>query len=170
MSKGEQLKFDFTTPYNGKNMKVSLYCPEPSLTEQIYKDECDIDFIIKNFVKTGELPQSTMSFVDCTTVQDFQDAQYLVAECKSNFEQLPAVERDRFKTVENYLSFISDPKNLKESYEKGYIDRNTVDLKDVYPEQYAAVTSSNVDNSTVSQTSGAPDVNVKETSTPAEVS
>lgn len=126
----------FLTPYTTKKKVVQKF-ELPSMTDQSYKDECDLGFIIENYVKKGiPLPDSSMNYVDCTTVQEFQDAQMLVAEAKSNFEQLPSKERDRFKTVENYLEFISNPSNLKESYEKNFIDRSSVSLEDVYPERY----------------------------------
>lgn len=129
----------FFTPYT-TTKKVVVDFKEPSLTDQSYKDECDLGFIIENYVSKGiPLPQSTMNYQDCTTVQDYQSAMMLVAEAKSNFEQLPSKDRDQFGTVENYLEFISKAENLKTSYEKGYIDPSTVDLMDVYPERYQTV-------------------------------
>lgn len=126
----------FFTPFERK--RVSMSFSQPSLTEQSYKDECDIDFIISNFVKTGIDPNEgkKMSFVDCTQVKDFQDAQNIVAETKSMFHSLPAVVRDEFGTVENYLEYVSNPQNLKDCYERELIDPSSVDVKDVYPEKY----------------------------------
>lgn len=132
-------KISFLTRYS-QPKKVSIINEEPSLTDESFKQECDLGFILETYAKTGhELPQSTMNYVDCTTVSQFEDAMQLVAEANSNFECLPAKERDRFKTVENYLAFICDANNLKESYEKGYIDPSSVDLADVYPEQFGKV-------------------------------
>lgn len=125
----------FKLPYS-KNERVSIKFENPSLTDQSFKQECDIGFIIENFVKTGTQPDSTMNFMDCTTVKSYEESMQLVAEANSNFENLPAKIRDEFKTVTNYLAYISDVKNLKDSYERGLIDRGSVDLADVYPEQY----------------------------------
>lgn len=145
------------------NKKVTCCIEGPSLTDESFKQECDIGFIVENYLKTGQgIPASTMNYADCTTVQDFQEAQMLVAEAKSNFEQLPSKDRDRFKTVENYLEFICNTDNLKESYEKGYIDPSTVDLVDVYPERYTeqpleektAVTEPSVEPSADSKPAG----------------
>lgn len=129
------MSISFKTPYQEQE-RQQISFDGVSLTDQSFKQECDIGFIIENFVKTGELPESSMSFVDCTTVQKFEDAMQLVAEAKSNFEQLPSSIRDEFKTVTNYLSYIADPANLKDSYERGLIDRSSVSLEDVYPELY----------------------------------
>lgn len=120
--------------------KVVFNCTNPSLTDQSFKHECDIGFIIENYAKMGKsFDNSNLNYYDCTSVKDFQEAQLIVAEAKSNFEQLPSKDRDRFKTVENYLEFVSNQANLKESYEKGYIDRGSVDIADVYPERYKVV-------------------------------
>ena len=102
---------EFRTPYKG-NERVQYSTIGPSLTDQSFKQDCDIGFIIENFVRTGELPQSTMSYVDCTTVPMYEEAMQIVAEANSNFEQLPAKIRDEFKTVSNYLEYISNPDNL----------------------------------------------------------
>ena len=139
---------------------VSITFEQPSLTEQSYKDECSIDFIIDNFVKTGIDPTDgrSMNYVDCTSVQDFQSAQNLVADTKSIFYALPSAVRDEFKTVDNYLSYVSNPANLRDSYERNLIDRSTVDLKDVYPEQYV-----NTSVSSVSTLESSPSVPSSET-------
>lgn len=129
------MSISFKTPYQEQE-RQQISFDGVSLTDQSFKQECDIGFIIENFVKTGQLPESSMSFVDCTTVQKFEDAMQIVAEAKSNFEQLPSSIRDEFKTVTNYLSYISDPANLKDSYERGLIDKTSVNLEDVYPELY----------------------------------
>lgn len=119
---------------------IGKYFTKPSITDQQFKQECDIGFIVENYAKLGKTFDNTnINYVDCTTVQDYQDAMYTVANAKSNFESLPSKDRDRFKTVENYLDFISKHENLKESYEKGYIDRSSVDLSDVYPERFKIV-------------------------------
>lgn len=128
---------NFATPFNGLNRQIVESNDQPSLTDQSFKQECDIGYIIKTCAKTGQpLPASPMSYVDCTSVQDFQSAMDTVAQCKSAFASLSSADRDRFGTVENYLDFISRSENLKESYEKGYIDPNSVDIKDIYPERY----------------------------------
>lgn len=128
----------FVTSYNYEKERkdVGLRFTQPSMTEQEYKDECDVNFIIKNFVKTGELPDMTMQYGDMTTVQDYQDALYTIAEAKSNFYALPSAVRDEFKTVDKYLEYVSDPTHLKDCYERNLIDKNSIDLRDVYPERF----------------------------------
>lgn len=121
-----------------KRKRIQQEFKLPSRTEQSYKDECDIEFIISNFVKTGIDPREgrKMSFVDCTQVKDFNDAQNLIAETKSMFYSLPPEIRDEFQTVDGYLEYVSNPANLKDCYERGIIDPDSVDEKDIYPEKF----------------------------------
>lgn len=126
----------FKTPYRERE-RTSLTFEEPSLTEQDFKDECDIGKIIESYVRTGQLPaQSQPSYIDCTQVQDYESAQMLIAEVNSQFNSLPATDRERFVNVKNYLNFVANPDNLRECYEKNYINRDTVDIAQVYPERY----------------------------------
>lgn len=115
--------------------RVSFATEGPSLTVQDAKDECDVNYIIESYVKRGIVPPQAQSYMDCTSVADYQQAMMIVAECKSNFETLPSKMRDEFKTVENYLSYISDENNLKDCIEKGLIDKASVSeekLNEIY--------------------------------------
>lgn len=148
----------FKTPYNSGS-RVSFTFEKSSLTEQDHKDECDIGKIIESYVRTGQLPpQSQPSYLDCTQVQDFESAQMLIADVNSQFNSLPAVDRERFINVKNYLNFIANPENLRECYERNYINRDTVDISQVYPERFAS-------DEVIKPTSGvgSPDVSAPET-------
>lgn len=127
----------FNTPYSSHNDPIAVEL-EPSVTDQQYKDQCDINFIVNQYVKQGiPIPQQQVSYADLTNVSDYDEALMTVAQYKSAFESLPAVERERFHgDVREYLEFITNPGNLKESYEKNYIDPNSVALEAVYPERY----------------------------------
>lgn len=111
---------------------------KPSLTDQKFKDQCDINFIVNQYVKLGiPIPQEQVNYGDLTDVKDYDEALMTVAQYKSAFESLPAVERERFHgDVREYLEFITNRDNLQEAYEKNYIDPNSVALDVVYPERY----------------------------------
>ena len=53
------------TPYNydldAASNESGLACEEPSLAQQHYKDECDINTILQKFNITGLLPESPSS-------------------------------------------------------------------------------------------------------------
>lgn len=114
--------YSVVTPLNGKQKKVSLSFNDVSLTDQSAKEECDIGFIIEHFVKTGQSPdRPNMTYLDCTTVQSYEDAMALVAETKTQFELLPSSERDKFKTISGWLDYVNNPDNLADCVNKGYI-------------------------------------------------
>lgn len=119
------------------SLSVGKTFSKPSLTDQSYRQECDIGFMIENYkVNKVPLPTVSVQYGNSPSADDFMKANEMVAELKTQFESLPSSERDRFGTVQNYLQFIGNPANLKESYEKGLIDPNSVDLRDVYPERF----------------------------------
>jgi hypothetical protein len=68
------------TPYNYDVDKVSdetgLSCPEPTLAQQNFKDESDINYIVRQFGLTGELPGKPLSpqSGDFTGVLDYHSA------------------------------------------------------------------------------------------------
>ena len=53
------------TPYNydrdAASNESGLACEEPSLAQQHFKDECDINNILRQFNITGLLPESPLS-------------------------------------------------------------------------------------------------------------
>lgn len=129
----------FVTKYSTiGNVVYQPKSDKPSLTDESFKQECDIDFIISNFVQRGIEPPTTQAqYGKQFTSDDFVKALDTVTECKSMYECLPASEKERFNnSVTNFLDFIGDPKNLRVSYEKGYIDPQSVNIEDVYPERF----------------------------------
>lgn len=127
----------FITQYQSYERKIKT-SDKPSLTDESFKDECDISLIIERF-KVNKIPPRTVNIAYgySPTVEDLQNAQYIMAETKSNFEALPSKIRDEFgNDVSNYLAYISDSANLKDCYERGLIDRSSVSLEMVYPDRF----------------------------------
>lgn len=126
----------FKTPFSNYQ-KVFITFNAPSLTDRSQKYDSDINYIIERYVRTGELPSSPMQYLDCTTVQDFQDAMYIVSEANSSFEQLPSKIRDEFKSVSNYLEYINNPDNVQDCYNRGLINVDSIPV-DIVKEIQAA--------------------------------
>lgn len=92
------------TPYNYDVDKASddsgLVCPEPTLTQQHSKDECDINFIVQRFGVTGELPVDPHArkptYGDFTGVSDYRGALDAVMAADEAFMALPAKIREQF--------------------------------------------------------------------------
>lgn len=130
----------FKTQYSERVRKISTY-DDVSLIDESYKDECDISLMVERY-RVSKIPPRTVDvqYGKSPTVEEFQNAQYLLSEIKSNFEGLPAKVRDEFgNDVNNYLAYIGDAANLRDSYERGLINRDSVSIEDVYPELYRPV-------------------------------
>jgi len=114
----------FVFPY-GPKMRVRIGFAAEGRTKQSFKDECDINVILKQYEKTGQLPASynptAPQYADVTGV-DFQAAQNLIAEASTMFQRLPAKVRDRFEnSPAKFLQFTSNEKNLPEMEEMGLL-------------------------------------------------
>lgn len=135
----------FRTQYD-EPIKVQKFFEEPSLTDPSFKDECDLTLMIENYkVNRIPLPSVPVQYGFSPTADEYLEAQSMVSELKTAFESLPAEERDNFGNIQNYLKFIGNPDNLKESYERGLIDKSSVDLADVYPDRYVKVNKPSVE-------------------------
>lgn len=104
-----------------------------SLARQEFRDEADINNIIKKYQATGFLidPSVTSSrqpmFGDYTNAPDFERAQQIVAVAQENFDALPVRLRERF----NYdpvelLRFLDNPDNRDEAIKLGIIEPKAI--------------------------------------------
>lgn len=100
----------------------------PSMTKQSFKDECDINNIIKSFSVTGmvnHISERAASgvYVDLPDSVDFQEALHTVESARNAFATLPSKVRDRFANdPEAFLSFLHDPKNETEARALGLLN------------------------------------------------
>lgn len=110
--------------YSPYKIKVALTCPPPGRTKQSFKAECDINTIIKRFMKTGVLDfvaKNEPRYGDCTGIE-YTKAMQTVAAAKSLFNDLPAALRARFENEPAlFLDFIQDEKNRDEARELGLL-------------------------------------------------
>lgn len=96
-------------------------------TRQEFKDECDINFIMKRYEATGVMPQPWKSppvgsFADFASAPDFMEAQTIIARSREQFATLPARVRDRFQNnPAHLLAFLEDEGNLGEARSLGLL-------------------------------------------------
>lgn len=93
---------------------------------QSFKEETDINTIVKRFGLTGEMPQALKlpTVGDFTGVTDYQSAMNLVIAAESGFRELPAELRKRFDyDPGRLLKFLEDPGNAAEAMELGLVRR-----------------------------------------------
>lgn len=108
-------------PYNYDQDHASettgLVTTLPSLAQQQFKDEVDINTIARNFGLTGKLPTPTYlpTFDDFTEVEDFQSALHAIQRAEASFHAMPSHVRERFQNnSQKFLEFTSDSRNAAE--------------------------------------------------------
>jgi phage internal scaffolding protein len=95
-----------------------LSCPEPTLAQQQFKDDCNLNSIMERYNRTGELTHFrdvAASYGDFTAISDLHSALNTVHAAQSTFDALPADLRARFfNDPARFVDFCSDAKNLPE--------------------------------------------------------
>lgn len=113
---------EFKTAYTG-HRPSRILCLEPTLTKQSFKDECDINNILKKYKKTGLIEHVNKykgEYGDYIDAPTYQDAQNRIIEAQDMFMSLPAEIRDKFMNDAAYfLEFVHDPKNETAMVELG---------------------------------------------------
>lgn len=66
--------------------------------QQHFKDECDVNYVIRNFLRTGVLPvaRGEGQYFDCTSAPDYQEACNRIAQVHAWFDALPSATRSLF--------------------------------------------------------------------------
>lgn len=116
----------FRTGYNYDRDEASeasgLSCGEKSRTQQQFKEECDINTIVRRFGVTGQVPVSIAPIMQGDFVQalDFRQSMDLIVRARESFMELPAAVRSRFHNdAAEFVDFCSDPENLQEARKMG---------------------------------------------------
>jgi phage internal scaffolding protein len=135
------------TPYNydtdAASNESGLACEEPSLAQQHFKDECDINTILERFNITGMLPQSTLSprYGDFSGIGDYHTALNRVIAAQDEFDALPAQIRAKFDNdPAKLIDFLNDEANRPEAEELGLVEKaaaEVVEAAQVTPEKAA---------------------------------
>jgi hypothetical protein len=113
--------------------QTGLFCADPSLTQQQFKDDSDINLIVDTFARTKTLPDS--SWVDGPGVDltgftgDFHAMQNQLFAAANSFMQLPAALRSRFDNdPAKLMSFLHDDANRAEAVKLGLVSAPKEDL------------------------------------------
>ena len=102
--------------------KAGLKCEDPSLTQQQFKEESDINTIVDRFMKSGVLPTpaNMPQYVDFEGIFDFQTAMNAVRAADENFMRMDAKVRSRFNnSPQEFLEFFANPENIPEAIRLG---------------------------------------------------
>ena len=96
-------------------------------TEQSHKKQCDINYILRDYHASGMIKHAAKyeGKYDDVTVQDFQEAMFIVKNAQTMFEDLPANLRNRFgNDPAAFLNFVQNPDNSEEMHKMGIIKGN----------------------------------------------
>lgn len=103
-------------------MRVQKNFALPSRTKQSFKDECDINKIMKRFKKTVGTDYLNRfqgyldgRYGDFSEVADYRSALHQVRQAEEVFMALPAKVRGRFSNdPAQFLDFVQNPNNAEE--------------------------------------------------------
>lgn len=105
------------------SLDAGLECLDPSKAIQSQAEETDINYIVKRFGVTGQLPVVPMppSYADFSeSVTDYREAMDLVLAANRSFAALPADVRARFANDAGaFLDFAENPANIDELRKMG---------------------------------------------------
>lgn len=115
---------------------------EPSMTQQNFKAECDINNILARYQETGFIDDSLRSeigqFADIASAVDYHTAQNLISVANEVFLELPLKVRRRFNNnPADFLAFIDDPSNYDEAKALGLLKPDIGAAEGAAPRQEA---------------------------------
>lgn len=108
--------------YDGKNPDQGIKCGK-SHTKQEFKEECDINNILKRYENDGLLPDMIKvdpQYGDFSNVASYQEACNITIKAQEQFLALSAKVRAKFNhDPAEMLAFVANPKNKEELVELG---------------------------------------------------
>lgn len=122
------------TPYNydvdAASDAAGTVNDKPTMTQQQFKEEVDINTIVERFGLTGQLPENVRvpEYGDYTdAVTDYHTALNMLNEADAAFMQLPAKVREEFgNNPQRLLEFVADEKNAARAAELGITNPRVV--------------------------------------------
>lgn len=113
-----------------------LLCEDVSLTKQAFKEECDINTIVRRFGLSGELPTGVAAptYQDFEGIFDFHSAMNAISKAHEAFDQMPAEVRVRFSNdPAQFVDFCSQESNRSEALRLGLLVPQAAELANSGP-------------------------------------
>lgn len=110
-----------------KNLKkpFAKVFKKPGLTEQIHRDDCNINSVVSRYRKTGILINAREKLGEYKTAPNFtfHEAMNFVSKTNEMFEMIPADIRNRFQNdPQAFSEFAENPENQDELIKMGLIE------------------------------------------------
>lgn len=103
--------------------RIQFMNMEPSKTQQQFKEESDVNNIIKKYQQTGQvthLARNPGIYADVSGITDYQESMEKVTRAREAFDALPARIRDRFQNnPQAMLEHLQNPEKLEENIKLG---------------------------------------------------
>jgi phage internal scaffolding protein len=125
MKKSPFLRTAYNYDLDAASNESGLHCEDASLTQQHFKDECDINNILRQFNVTGLLPEATLTprYGDFTGISDYHSALNQVIAAEDEFMRLPAELRARFENdPAQLIDFLDKSENKDEAIKLGLVN------------------------------------------------
>lgn len=117
------------TPYNYNRDDASnesgLECLDPTMAQQQFREECDINTIMERFGRTGELiaPVRMPKYGDFEGINDYHSAMNAIVDAQQTFDSLPAKLRARFSNdPAEFVEFCMNDENRDEAIRLGLVE------------------------------------------------
>jgi phage internal scaffolding protein len=116
------------TSYNydrhAASIASGLACEDATLAQQHFKDECDINNIVNQFIRTGTqpIPADLSHYGDFSGVNDYHSAMNSIIASEDAFMALPATLRAEFENdPAQLIEFLNNSENYDRAVELGII-------------------------------------------------
>lgn len=116
-----------TTSYGRERVRVRSYNFDDSRTQAQFQDQCDINQIMKKYLKGNPITHLNRSqgvYADLTKIKDYQSSLNQVMQADATFMTLPSSVRSHFNNnPQELLTFLQNPNNRDKAIELGLIDK-----------------------------------------------
>lgn len=116
------LRSEYNYDTNEASDASGLKCKDQTRTQQAGAQECDINYIVKRYLVTGEMPQHQLPPLDAdfAETKDLRESLDLINEARHAFEGLDAPIRSRFHNDPvAWVEFMGKPENADEIRKMG---------------------------------------------------
>lgn len=114
--------------------ETALLCEDPTLTQQQFLRDGDVNFIMEKFLRTNDMSlftQASVNYGDFTGTNDLHTSLNIVIAAQEAFDLLPARVRNRFDNdMLKFSDFMDDRKNFDEAMELGLLRPDAKSMKD----------------------------------------
>lgn len=104
---------------------TALDTPEPTLTQQQFIEDADINTIVERFGLTGQVPQNVRMPLEgdfTEAVTDYRTALDMIRDADEAFMSMPAQVRKEFDNdPQKFMEFVANPANKDRAKELGLL-------------------------------------------------